>query len=82
MDYYQRYRWRTVREAACGKWSFICRSIAPQLGEAIEKLGRHVPCPVHGGRDGFRVFKDFEETGGGRPTRTASSPTVSRFCSG
>ncbi|MFR4435234.1 MAG: toprim domain-containing protein [Sutterella wadsworthensis] len=65
MDYYQRYRWRTVREAACGKWSFICRSIAPQLGEAIEKLGRHVPCPVHGGRDGFRVFKDFEETGGG-----------------
>ena len=29
MDYYQRYRWRTVREAACGKWSFICRSIAP-----------------------------------------------------
>lgn len=30
-----------------------------------ERKGKHVPCPVHGGRDGFRIFPDVAETGGG-----------------
>src|SRR5690606_22491402 len=25
----------------------------------------HVACPVHGGVDGFRLFKDYEDKGGG-----------------
>lgn len=69
MFYKSRYRWRTVHDAACGNWTYICLSIAPQLKEAVERIGRHVPCPVHGGKDGFRVFKDFEETGGGSSNR-------------
>jgi phage/plasmid primase-like uncharacterized protein len=31
----------------------------------MERAPRHVPCPVHGGKDGFRLFQDWRETGGG-----------------
>src|SRR5471032_2509610 len=27
--------------------------------------GMHVACPVHGGRDGFRLYNDYHDTGGG-----------------
>jgi putative DNA primase/helicase len=52
------------KELAKGRWAQILASLAPRLSKALERPGRHVPCPVHGGRDGFRVFKDVEETGG------------------
>lgn len=48
-----------------GKWSYIFGDLLPELSEAMEKAGNHVPCPVHGGADGFRLFKDFHTTGGG-----------------
>ena len=67
--YRSRYKYRTVAEAASGHWSYIASCIAPELDQAITKAGRHVPCPKHGGKDGFRVFKDFEETGGGSSNR-------------
>lgn len=54
-----------VRDAARGRWMQILGALAPELAPALRKYGRHVPCPVHGGRDGFRLFKDVEETGGG-----------------
>lgn len=55
-----------VREAATGRWPLILGALAPQLETAMRKLGRHVSCPVHGGKDGFRLFKkDFAEHGGG-----------------
>lgn len=63
--YLSRYRYKAVAEAASGHWSYIASCIAPQLDQAIARAGRHVPCPVNGGKDGFRVYKDFEETGGG-----------------
>jgi phage/plasmid primase-like uncharacterized protein len=50
------------------KWGEILPALAPELSEAIESANRsnpHVPCPVHGGKDGFRLYKDFESTGGG-----------------
>lgn len=56
---------KDVKDAAEGRWIEICSVLAPQLGPAMEKIGRHVPCPVHGGQDGFRLFKDFEKSGGG-----------------
>ncbi|QSA98044.1 toprim domain-containing protein [Methylococcus sp. EFPC2] len=31
----------------------------------LAKPGRHHACPVHGGRDGFRLFRDAEVSGGG-----------------
>lgn len=48
-----------------GKWSYIFAELLPELSEAMEKAGHHVACPVHGGTDGFRLFKDFHTTGGG-----------------
>jgi hypothetical protein len=55
-----------VRDAASGRWVLVMGALAPQLEPALRKIGRHVSCPVHGGKDGFRLFrKDFGETGGG-----------------
>jgi phage/plasmid primase-like uncharacterized protein len=54
-----------VREHAHGQWFGILGRLAPTLEPALARPGRHVPCPVHGGQDGFRVFKDTNATGGG-----------------
>jgi len=59
------YDFGTVRSAAGGNWLGILERLAPELSPAIARVGRHVPCPVRGGRDGFRLFKDAHETGGG-----------------
>ncbi|MEY2117229.1 DUF7146 domain-containing protein [Rhodanobacter sp. FW106-PBR-R2A-1-13] len=48
---------REVASHARGRWDSIYASLAPKLGEAIAKKGRHVACPVHGGTDGFRLHK-------------------------
>lgn len=53
-----------VRPLARGRWGEILVALAPQLQNAIDRTGRHVPCPVHGGKDGYRVFKDVEASGG------------------
>lgn len=52
-----------VKARAEGRWPEIMVSLAPALAEAIERNGRHVPCPVHGGTDGFRVMKRFRAVG-------------------
>lgn len=55
---------RVVKQEARGSWLSILDSLAPGLRPAIAKPGRHVACPVHGGKDGFRLFKNVDETGG------------------
>lgn len=53
-----------VRSAARGKWDMIYGRLAPELGDAMTKMGRHVTCPVHGTHnrggkgDGFRLFTE------------------------
>lgn len=54
-----------VREAATGRWLFVLGALAPQIEAALRKPGRHVGCPVHGGKDGFRLFGDAHLNGGG-----------------
>ncbi|HHI71464.1 MAG TPA: zinc-binding protein [Rhodobacteraceae bacterium] len=54
-----------VRQAARGRWLAILSQLAPELECQLARLGRHGPCPVHGGRDGFRLFRDAAESGGG-----------------
>lgn len=54
-----------VKRRAQGRWLEIYSQIAPELDEAVARLGRHVACPMHGGTDGFRLFRDAPETGGG-----------------
>lgn len=53
-----------VLRMARGRWGSILAVLAPQLQAALDRTGRHVPCPVHGGKDGLRVFKDVDDTGG------------------
>jgi phage/plasmid primase-like uncharacterized protein len=53
-----------VKYLAQGQWREILAALAPQLQAALDRAGRHVPCPVHGGRDGYRLFKNVAETGG------------------
>lgn len=56
-----------IERHASGKWEMIARELAPSLSVALERIGKHVPCPSpgHESPDGFRLFKDFSETGGG-----------------
>ncbi|TVQ85882.1 MAG: zinc-binding protein [Chromatiaceae bacterium] len=54
-----------VRAAARGRWDRILPILAPELEPALARPGRHGPCPLHGGQDGFRVFRDVAVTGGG-----------------
>jgi len=56
---------REIKHMAAGRWGSLIASLAPQLGRAIKSRPHHVPCPVHDGVDGFRLFKDFNDTGGG-----------------
>jgi hypothetical protein len=54
-----------VRNAVRGSWLSVLDSLAPELELAISKPGRHISCPVHGGRDGFKLFRDADISGGG-----------------
>lgn len=48
-----------------GRWLSAFLALAPALEQAISKVGTNVPCPVEGGVDGFRLFRDANITGGG-----------------
>lgn len=48
-----------------GQWADILATLSPELSPALERIGRSGPCPVHGGKDGFRFFRNAAETGGG-----------------
>ena len=63
-----------VRNAARGSWLSILDALAPELKRAISKPGRHIPCPVHGGKDGFRLFRDADISGGGICNTCGSKP--------
>ncbi len=61
-------RFKTVAElkkGAAGKWPDILQELAPELENALANAPEHVPCPRHGGENGFRLFDDYVETGGG-----------------
>lgn len=57
------YQATDVRNAARGHWGTVLSALAPQLRDAMARPGRHVSCPVHGGTNGFRMYRDFEENG-------------------
>lgn len=52
------YSVKVVKEEAQYQWDSILFGLAPDLHNALSRLGKHVPCPIHGGTDGFRFFKD------------------------
>ena len=52
-----------VRQVAKGRWDRIFSRLAPSLKVAQEHTGKHIPCPVHGGKDAFRLFPDYSING-------------------
>ena len=54
---------KSVKEQASERWLEILPLLDARLSDAVARVGKHVPCPVHGGKDGFRLFA--EENGGG-----------------
>ena len=64
-----------LKADCAGKWPYILEDLAPELAAAIAANGNHVSCPVHGGRDGFRLFRDFAQTGGGVCNTCGKNPT-------
>lgn len=59
---------KEVKRNAAGNWDQILDVLAGNmLGPALGKIGKHVACPIHGGKnhDAFRLFNDVRQTGGG-----------------
>lgn len=61
-----------VKDHVRGRWLEVYSYVAPELNHAIDKLGKHVTCPIHGtssksGKgDGFRLrTRDAAESGYG-----------------
>ena len=52
-----------IRALANGHWDSVFAVLAPMLHQAMEHPGKHYPCPVHGGQDGFRLYKDYRNNG-------------------
>lgn len=44
-----------VKRLARGRWDIIFRALVPQIAPALERPGRHITCPFHGGKNDFRV---------------------------
>lgn len=60
-NFSDRYSVERAKNLASGRWDFVFNV----LGANINFNPRvHTLCPKHGGTDGFRVFKDFQQTGG------------------
>jgi hypothetical protein len=51
-----------IKSRASGRWREILGSIAGISDEYLQ--AKHGPCPKHGGKDKWRVFSNFDETGG------------------
>lgn len=55
-----------IRAKASGRWDQIILSLAPSIAEALDKPGlNHIDCPMHRGKNDFRVFRDVADSGGG-----------------
>ena len=54
-----------LKKRAEGLCFNIISALAPHFNYAIEQAPKHVPCPIHGGKDGFRFHRDANKTGGG-----------------
>lgn len=57
-----------VKRSAYNNWDRVLVAVDARFGPAVEAgvtRKKHVPCPSHGGKDGFRMFNDFLLTGGG-----------------
>ena len=55
---------KAVKEQARGRWLEILPLLDARLADAVARAGKHVPCPIHGGKDGFRLYANDMNGGG------------------
>ena len=55
---------KAVKEQARGRWLEILPLLDARLSDAVARAGKHVPCPSHGGKDGFRLYANDQNGGG------------------
>lgn len=72
---YHRHTSAEIKQGMKGKWFFLFQDLAPELDNAIQANFGHVACPVHGGTDGFRFYKDANDSGGGICNSCGAFPT-------
>lgn len=72
-----------------GHWPKILAALSPSLHPALEKMASglpagqtHVKCPVHGGKDGFRIFQDAAKNESGFISGGAICNTCGNFRNG
>lgn len=65
MSYIPPEKIKALKARMKGNWFEYFQYCVPDLDEAVHAHPKHVPCPIHGGSDGFRLFDDAEDTGGG-----------------
>lgn len=57
--------WPVLCKKMEGKWAEFFEEKVPELRMAVANAPEHVPCPVHGGGNGYRLFEHFNVTGRG-----------------
>ena len=55
---------KMLKEQARGRWFEILPLLDARLSDAVARAGKHVPCPSHGGKDGFRLYANDQNGGG------------------
>jgi phage/plasmid primase-like uncharacterized protein len=55
---------KSIKEQASGRWLEILPLLDARLSNAVARAGKHVPCPAHGGKDGFRLYANDINGGG------------------
>ena len=58
-----KYEIADVKRIAQGRWGEVFQALCPELDAALEHPGTHIDCPVHGGKEDFRLDRDFQLRG-------------------
>lgn len=58
-----KYEIADVKRIAQGRWGEVFQALCPELDAAREHPGTHIDCPVHGGKEDFRLDRDFQLRG-------------------
>ena len=64
---------KDVLSAAEGSWKHVFEKLAPSLSPFQARPGLSGPCPKHGGKDGFRIFKKTARTHSGGYCQTCGA---------
>jgi len=63
-----------LKPLAHGHWDKVLSLLLPNISSIQFNPKKHQPCPIHGGKDGFRFFSDYTLTGGAYCNTCGSFP--------